>query len=708
MQDRHDRLANRRRQRKPRRLHDPDQRQPGRKRDPEDRPQRGRCRRPRRRRSTSSAWATTKASAAASSTARAKSRSTTTFACEKMDEVDGQGRLRQLGTRPTRSPAAPSPPPASTWPRSRPRPASRPRSSSPCATTNGCPSRRSSTCCRSPPTRPTTSSAASRSTTATTGENTVSGTEPRGQGLLRPALQPRRRRRTTGSSAPTSTCSQWLERQGYDVSYTDDVHLQSNPAELHEHNTVVISGHSEYWSLTQFNGFKAARDAGVNIASFSANTAYWKVRYEDGNRTLVCYKTVEGSGSEGNGTVSDNDWGPDGIKGTADDALGLDGKAGTADDNPQNATTTWRDNGAPPGDPNAPPGGRVGPDMPENQLFGIMYVGDNDAYDFPVTVPPGERQRRIRRRPASGATPASRRTRPPTSVDSWSTGSGTRSRPRRSTSNTSPPASSASPRPTSRSPKTTPGSRTRGACATPRRPRASRARSARSSTPPPSGALVFASGHDGAGPTASPANVDDTDRAGDLQHLLRHGRPARNARRRDARPGWLQRRRPTAGFTISPNPTKTATTVTFDASARTTPTARSSNTNGTSTATAPSRPTRAPARPPRTPTPAEGEFDVRLRVTDNGGATDLAVQHDRRCIDNQPPTAAFTVTPNAGVIGEPVDLQRLRLRATPTARSPNTNGTSTATARYETNARLDPDDQPHLLEAKAPRQSACG
>ena len=181
----------------------------------------------------------------------------------------------------------------------------------------------------------------------------------------------------------------WLEKQGYDLSYTDDVHLSSDPGELRRHRVDVISGHSEYWSAAQFYGIRAARDAGVNIASFSANTAYWKARYEDGQRTLVCYKTVEGSGSAGSGSVAANDWGPDGIRGTADDALGPDGVAGTRDDNPQNATTTWRDNGAPPGAPGAPPGGRVGPDQPENQLFGVMYAGDNDRRAFPLTVPPG-------------------------------------------------------------------------------------------------------------------------------------------------------------------------------------------------------------------------------------------------------------------------------------------------------------------------------
>jgi PKD repeat protein len=182
----------------------------------------------------------------------------------------------------------------------------------------------------------------------------------------------------------------WLEKQGYDVAYTDDVSVHQNGVQLREHKVVVVPGHSEYWSGEQFHAFEAARDVGTSIASFSANTAYWKVRYENGSRTLVCYKTVQGDGSGGSGAVTPNDWGPDGVKGTADDALGLDGVAGTSDDHPENSTTTFRDNGAPPGDPNAPPGGRVGPDMPENSLFGVMYVGDNETESFPLSIPAGD------------------------------------------------------------------------------------------------------------------------------------------------------------------------------------------------------------------------------------------------------------------------------------------------------------------------------
>ena len=197
---------------------------------------------------------------------------------------------------------------------------------------------------------------------------------------------------------------EWLEREGYEVDYTESTSINEDPGQLLNHNTLVLSGHDEYWSEAEMDGYKAARDAGVNIASFSGNTAYWKVRYEDGGRTLVCYKSIEGTNVvEGerlpDGTKGVNDWGPDGIKGTADDAVGADGIAGTSDDNPQYSTTTWRDNGAPPGNPNAPPEGRVGPDDPENSLLGAMYVGDNDNWSLPPDGSGDERNGRIRRRP---------------------------------------------------------------------------------------------------------------------------------------------------------------------------------------------------------------------------------------------------------------------------------------------------------------------
>ncbi len=445
----------------------------------------------------------------------------------------------------------------------------------------------------------------------------------------------------------------WLEKQGYDISYSDDVAVHTNPAQLLDHDVDVVSGHSEYWSLEQFNGFKAAREAGVNIASFSANTAYWKVRYENGTRTLVCYKTVQGSGTLGNGTVSQNDWGPDGLKGTADDALGLDGEAGTKDDNPQNSTTTFRDNGAPPGDPNAPAGGRVGPDMPENELWGILYMGDDDAFSWPLTVPPGNSQdefasdriwrntgisenattkigsrivnwewdavptqpQYLAHQPANVVKLSSTPIANGSDQLNWLLDEG------RMRSTVSPP---------------------------PGQPNTVNAVKYRA----PSGALVFATGtmlwsHGLSNEPQGPIEQATYNVFSDMGV-----QPVTPEEDLVLDPGGSNQA-PNASFTVGPNPVKTATTVTFNGAA-------SSDPNGTiakyewdldgdgiyetNTGTKSST-TRTYS--------LEGEYAVRLKVTDNGGATDFAVR-TLTVINNQPPTASFTASPTSPITGEAV------------------------------------------------------
>jgi PKD repeat protein len=479
------------------------------------------------------------------------------------------------------------------------------------------------------------------------GENTVSGTDRAVKvSFNRPYAQAGAR--MNWFLGPDFELLFWLEKQGYDVSYTDDVQVQANPAQLREHDTVVVSGHSEYWSLPQFDGFLNARDAGVNIASFSANTAYWKVRYEDSNRTLVCYKTVQGSGSEGNGTVSANDWGPDGLQGTADDALGLDGKAGTADDNPQNSTTTFRDNGAPPGDPSAPPGGRVGPDKPENQLFGVMYFGDNDARTFPLTVPAGN---------AADEFAADRVWRNTGISENTSTSIGDRlvgwewdAIPTQAQYLAHQPADVV--KLTSSNVQTAPDNswiqdegRLRTTTPPPGQPGTVNAVKYQA----PSGALVFSSG------TMQWAEglqdqADERIEQATYNILSDMGDQPETPDGITLDPGGSNRA-PNGSFTVTPNPTKTNTTVTFDASASTDPDGSVAkyewdlDGNGSFETNTGSNP-----KTTRSYT-SEGEVNARLRVTDNGGATDLAVR-TVTVINNQPPTASIVATPNAPLTGE--------------------------------------------------------
>ena len=196
--------------------------------------------------------------------------------------------------------------------------------------------------------------------------------------------------------------------------------------------------------------------------------------------------------------------------------------------------------------------------------------------------------------------------------------------------------------------------------------------------------------------------------AGDLQHLLRHGRPARHAGRHHARPGRHEPGPDRRASRSRPNPTPRATTTSpSTARRRSTPTARSSSTSGTSTATAPSRRTRAPTRRHHTSYTAEGTLDVRLRVTDNGGATDLTVR-TLTVIDNQPPTAAFTVNPNPVVVGPDRHLQRLGLhRPRRHDRQVRVGSRRQRHATRSTPARRR-RPRPRLHRPPAPSTSACG
>ena len=91
----------------------------------------------------------------------------------------------------------------------------------------------------------------------------------------------------------------FLERNGYDVSYTTGVDMSQPGAAsiIEQHKVYLTAGHDEYWSGQQRANVQTALNAGVNMAFFSGNEVVWKTRFAasiDGsntpNRTLVTYK----------------------------------------------------------------------------------------------------------------------------------------------------------------------------------------------------------------------------------------------------------------------------------------------------------------------------------------------------------------------------------------------------------------------------------
>jgi hypothetical protein len=87
----------------------------------------------------------------------------------------------------------------------------------------------------------------------------------------------------------------FLEREGYDVSYATDLDAHERGDLFLNHKGILIVGHSEYWSMAMRDTIVNARNSGVNIGFFAANTIYWQVRFEPSStgtsdRTMVGYK----------------------------------------------------------------------------------------------------------------------------------------------------------------------------------------------------------------------------------------------------------------------------------------------------------------------------------------------------------------------------------------------------------------------------------
>ncbi|PPJ63631.1 N,N-dimethylformamidase beta subunit family domain-containing protein [Cuspidothrix issatschenkoi] len=148
--------------------------------------------------------------------------------------------------------------------------------------------------------------------------------------------------------------TRWLESQGYDVSYYTNLDASTNPLQLYSYNIFLSVGHDEYWSLDERNNVEQARDNGINLAFFSANTAYWQVCFDpsssgQANRVMTIYKDISGIGT----------------------AASIDPIAQT---NPLAATTLFRS-------PEV--------NQPENALLGVGYVLDHGniyrGYDFVVS-----------------------------------------------------------------------------------------------------------------------------------------------------------------------------------------------------------------------------------------------------------------------------------------------------------------------------------
>lgn len=84
---------------------------------------------------------------------------------------------------------------------------------------------------------------------------------------------------------------QWAERQGLALDYAVSSDLDSVPGLLEPYSLYLSVGHDEYWSAGMRDAVEAFVERGGHAAFFSGNTAFWQIRYREGYRVQVGYKT---------------------------------------------------------------------------------------------------------------------------------------------------------------------------------------------------------------------------------------------------------------------------------------------------------------------------------------------------------------------------------------------------------------------------------
>jgi hypothetical protein len=88
----------------------------------------------------------------------------------------------------------------------------------------------------------------------------------------------------------------WLQK-GYAYDVISDLDLHSIPGILNGYRTVILAGHSEYWSIQAYNSVKSYLAGGGKLIVLSGNTMYWRVSFDPTGTVMECRK-ADGAGAE--------------------------------------------------------------------------------------------------------------------------------------------------------------------------------------------------------------------------------------------------------------------------------------------------------------------------------------------------------------------------------------------------------------------------
>lgn len=82
----------------------------------------------------------------------------------------------------------------------------------------------------------------------------------------------------------------WAEENDIALDYFTDFDIDRETDALDPYRAVLLVGHSEYWSAPQRENIERFVDRGGKLAVFSGNTCFWKMRWENDGKRLICHK----------------------------------------------------------------------------------------------------------------------------------------------------------------------------------------------------------------------------------------------------------------------------------------------------------------------------------------------------------------------------------------------------------------------------------
>jgi hypothetical protein len=80
---------------------------------------------------------------------------------------------------------------------------------------------------------------------------------------------------------------QWFAREGIPVDVCTDLDLHRGEVGLARYAILCSFGHDEYWTRERRKHVETYLESGGNVAFFSGNTCYWRVRYDEATAVLT-------------------------------------------------------------------------------------------------------------------------------------------------------------------------------------------------------------------------------------------------------------------------------------------------------------------------------------------------------------------------------------------------------------------------------------